>query len=216
MNRMKPMIGVCNSRWCVRCIFLLFWTVAWLSPVGDWDALASPAEQRVEALLSHAEKIAQDRANHMMVMKLCNEAIRLQPREVGTHYRCGLILGRMGDYVGAVRNFSYVITNDGSGGKLKYPAARKLRADCFMGLGMMQNAIDDYSHIVKENPKGNKTGKIWFYLAEAFALANRKDLALNAIEQGCATGSHWCERMRSLQQKIIKGEEIIAHQPLSN
>lgn len=210
------MIRLYKCRWGVRCIILAFFAITLFSPVGQQDGLGASTDQKIEALLHQAEKISQDRANHMMVLQLCSEAIRLQPREVGTYYRCGFILGRMGDYVSAVKNFSYVIKNDGNGGRLKYPAARKFRADCFMGLGMLQNAIDDYSHIVKQNPKGDSTGKIWFYLAEALALANRKDLALNAIEQGCATGSHWCERMRFLQAKILKGERIVPHQPLSN
>ena len=197
-------------------LFLMFSAIVLFSGIGLPDAHAASNEQKIETLLNHAESYSKNKSNHSVVLKLCNEAIRLQPREVGTYYRCGLILGRMGDYVSAVKNFSYVITNDGNGGRLKYPAARKFRADCFMGLGMLQNAIDDYSHIVKQNPKGDSTGKIWFYLAEALALANRKDLALNAIEQGCATGSHWCERMRFLQAKILKGEQIVPHQPLSN
>ena len=210
------MIRLYKYRMGVRCIILAFFIIAVFSPVGQRDGLAASTEQKIEALLNQAEKISQDRANHMTVLQLCNEAVRLQPREVGTYYKCGLILGRMGDYVSAVKNFSYVITNDGNGGRFKYPAARKFRADCFMGLGMLQNAIEDYSHIVKQNPKSDKSGKIWFYLAEALTLANRKDLALNAIEQGCGTGSHWCERMRLLQGKILKGEKVVAHKPLSN
>lgn len=184
------MIRLYRYRWGVRCIILAFFTITLFPPVGQRDGLAASTEQKIEALLNQAEMISQDRANQMTVLQLCSEAIRLHPREVGTYYKCGLILGKMGDYVTGVKHFSYVIAHDGNGGRRKYPAALKFRADCFMGLGMLQNAIDDYSHIVKQN---NKSGKIWFYLAEALTLANRKDLALNAIEQGCATGSHWCE-----------------------
>ena len=85
-----------------------------------------------------------------------------------------------------------------------------------MGLGKMQNAVDDYSAILERNPKSSSSGKIWFYLAEALALMNRNDLAIKAIAKGCATGSHWCEKMKVLRKKILSGEKISPHMPLSN
>jgi len=85
-----------------------------------------------------------------------------------------------------------------------------------MGLGYMQNAIEDYSAILKRYPGNDGSGKIWFYLAEALALTNRNDLAIKAIDNGCATGSHWCEAMKILREKIVSGEKIVPHKPFSN
>ena len=182
--------------------------------VSETNALT--VDQKVETLLSKAEYLSKKKGGHAFALKLCHEAIKLQPGNLDTYYRRAFIYGRKGDYANAIKDFSIIIKYDEKAERRKYPSARKFRADCFMGLGYMQNAVDDYWVMLKRNPTSRKSGKIWNYLAEALALMNKTQEALEAIQRGCATGSHWCEKMKILQKKILTGQKIQPHRPLSN
>ena len=151
-----------------------------------------------------------------MALKCCNEAIKLQPNNLAGYYVRGFVFGRMEDYKSAVENFSLVIRQDEKNKKLKFSKARKFRADCYLGLGLFKYAAKDYSIMVKRDPKSNKSGKLWFYLAEACALMGESNAAFSAIKNGCKTGSHWCKKMEILQKKILLGKKIVPHKPLSN
>ena len=176
---------------------------------------ALTVDQKVQTLLSRAEYLSK-KGNHQMALKFCNETIKLQPNNLAGYYVRGFVFGRMKFYKGAIENFSLVIKKDERNKKLNFPKARKFRADCYLGLGIYEYAAKDYSIMLKKNPKSNKSGKIWFYLAETYALMGKKNAAFSAIKNGCKTGSHWCNQMKVLQQKILLGKKITPHKPLSN
>ena len=181
--------------------------------VSETNALT--VDQKVQTLLSRAEHFSK-KGNHQMALKFCNEAIKLQPNNLAGYYVRGIVFGRMEVYIDAIENFSLVIKKEERNNKLKFPAARKFRADCFLGLGIYKYAVKDYLIMLKRNPKSDSSGKIWFYLAETYAVIGEKNAALSAIKKGCKTGSHWCDHMKILQQKILLGEKITPHKPLSN
>ncbi|NDY72407.1 hypothetical protein DO021_12105 [Desulfobacter hydrogenophilus] len=202
-----------------RCLHLVLFMVlvsAFLTAIDLQISSAVTVSQKVHFLLTKAEDYSKNKGRHDLALMICNKAIKLQPSNSEGYYRRAFVLGRMGDYFNAIKNFSLVIKKDEKNPKLKYPSARKFRGDCFMGLGYMQNAVDDYSAMLKRSHKSDKSGKIWFYMAEALSLMNKKKLSLQAIENGCATGSHWCAKMKLLQKKILTGKKIIPHKPLSN
>ncbi|WP_020589549.1 tetratricopeptide repeat protein [Desulfobacter curvatus] len=173
---------------------------------------ALTVDQKVQTLLSKAEYLSK-KGNHQMAMKFCNKAIKLQPNNLAGYYVRGFVFGRMEVYISAIKNFSLVIKKDEKNNKLKFPAARKFRADCYLGLRSYKYAVKDYLSLLKRSPK---SGKIWYYLAETYAVIGEKNAALSAIKKGCNTGSHWCDHMKVLQQKILLGEKITPHKPLSN
>ncbi|OGR12568.1 MAG: hypothetical protein A2097_11975 [Desulfobacula sp. GWF2_41_7] len=199
-----------------RIVFYMIFVNICFSAIDLDFNFAMTVEQKVQLILAKAEDLSKNKGNHDLALKMCNEAIKMQSGYLEPYYRRAFVFGRKGDYVNAVKDFSIVIKNDEKNEKMKYPAARKFRADCFMGLGYMQKAVDDYSVMLKRDSKSNGSGKIWYYYAEALALMNKTELAVNAIQQGCSTGSHWCEKMRILQKKILIGEEIKPHKPFSN
>lgn len=195
-------------------LFILFFSPLWVA-VDSQLSFAVKLEQKVHLLLVNAENYSK-KGNHEFALKMCKEAIRLQPQNLDAYYRRGFVLGRAGAFVPAIRDFTLVLKQDEKNERLRFPAVRKFRADCFVAIGHLQNAIDDYSVMLKRDARSDGSGKIWFYLAETFALMNRTGSALNAIKNGCATGSHWCDKMKILQKKILTGERIVPHKPFSN
>ncbi|NWH05027.1 tetratricopeptide repeat protein [Desulfobacter latus] len=181
------------------------------------ETKALTVDQKVQTLLSKVDYLIKNKGNNQMALNLalnlCNEAINLKPNNLAGYYSRGVVLGRMENYIGAIKNFSLVIQKNEKNKKSKFPAARKFRADCFLGLGIYKRAVKDYLIILKRSPK---SGKIWCYLAETYAVMGEKNAALSAIKNGCKTGSHWCEKMKILQKKILLGKKIVPHKPLSN
>lgn len=194
--------------------FILFFSTLWVA-VDSQLSFAVTLEQKVHFLLEKAENYSK-KGNNDFALKMCNEAIRLQPQNLDAYYRRGFVFGRAGSFGNAIRDFTLVMKHDEKNERLRFPAVRKFRADCFVAIGYLQNAIDDYSIMLKRNGRNDKSGKIWFYLAETYALMYRTDSALYAIKKGCATGSHWCKKMKILEKKILTGQKIVPHKPLSN
>ena len=178
--------------------------------VSETNALTF--DQKVQTLLSRAKYLSR-KGHHQMALKFCNEAIKLQSNNLEGYYVRGFVFGRMEVYKAAIENFSLVIKKDERNKKLKFPGARKCRADCYLGLGLYKYAVKDYSIMLKRRPE---RGKIWYYLAETYAVMGQNKAALSAIKNGCKTESHWRRYMKVLQQKILLGEKITPHKPLSN
>jgi predicted Zn-dependent protease len=136
-----------------------------------------------------------------------NKAIQLQPGNNQLYYRRAMIMGRIGMYAPAIREFSRFVHLKG------YPHAVRFRGDCFMALNDMQSAARDYLSFLRKAPRD---GKVWLYLAEAYALMGDKRSALEAINRGLAAGSHWSKALDELRTRILTNQAIRAHKPLSN
>lgn len=166
---------------------------------------------RVKALVENADAYSKQ-GNHLLAMSMYDQAIRISPGDMGLYYKRASIFGAAGQYGSAIKDLNRVI-GQGRMGKDRYPAAIRFRADCFMALGQMQKASEDYMAFLRKAPKD---GKVWSYLVEAYALMGRTDLALQAVNKGLATGSHWSGKLKSLQMQILTGETITPHKPFSN
>jgi len=151
--------------------------------------------------------------NHMMALKLSEQAIKLEPTNIALIYQRASVWGRGGYYANAIKDLSQVIREDELAARKKFPAARKFRAECFVATGQMQKAVDDYNVLLRGNPQ---SGKIWYYMAETLAVMKRMDWALQAVERGIATGTHWSKNLETLKKEILSGQEITPHKPFSN
>ena len=164
-------------------------------------------QEYVNSVVSQAEQYSKQEGRQSLAVSLINEAIKLQPRNPELYYKRAFILGRAGQYLYAIPDLNMVM-------KLKqYPHAIRFRADCFMAVRDYQKAAQDYSVFLGSAPKD---GKVWSYLAEALALQGNKQAALEATSRGLATGSHWSERLRQLQEMILLDKIIVPHKPFSN
>ncbi len=174
-----------------------------------WDSIlyAATREERAEQFAEQAAQYSRQEGKQFLAVAYINRAIKLQPKRVELYYKRAFILGRVGQYALAISDFNRFVNNR------KYPHAIRFRADCFMALGMLQKAVEDYTAFLRFDPKD---GKVWSYLTESLALMGRKDLALDAARKGLATGSHWSKRLRELQRKVLLGEMITPHKPFSN
>lgn len=142
-------------------------------------------------------------------IRLASVAIDLCPDCGYSFYRFrgGLYCKVKADYLKAVEDFTKAIEqNDG-------PAIYYLRGDALLALGYTELAIQDYKRCLERTPND---GKVWYYLARAYALNGRKDLALQAIEQGLATGTHHAGKLIRLREAIERGTPIPDHAPCSN
>lgn len=175
-------------------------------------ALATSVEKKATALVNNAMVYSKD-GKHFLAIKTVNQAIALQPNNLDFYYRRAFIWGRAGNYVNAIQDFNLIIKHDSVKDKKRFSHAHRFRADCYMGLGNMQKAVEDYSNFLRRAPRD---GKVWSYLVEAYALMGRNDLALLAVKKGLSTGSHWSGRLEFLQQQILSDERIIPHKPLTN
>ncbi len=146
---------------------------------------------------------------HMEALIYINKAIKREPSNLKYIYLRAFILGRSKNYIGAIKDFTKVITRD----VRHFPHAPRFRADCFVAIGQYSKAIRDYRKFLRAEPKD---GKVWSYLAEAYYLMGDAKSALMAINKGLRTGSHWKGRLLALQKAILLGKRIKPHRPLSN
>jgi len=162
------------------------------------QAAETPSHGRVRVLLQKAQAYSR-KGEYSTALNLCNQALRLQPRNMHIFYQRAFVWGQAGLYVNAVKDFTLVIKND------KYFShAPRCRADCLVALGYPQKAVDDYLFFLKSD---SRDGKVWSYLVEAYALMGNRDKALWAADQGLATGSHWSGRLRKLKMQVLMGEK---------
>jgi tetratricopeptide (TPR) repeat protein len=201
-HRNKIIIGVC------------FFGILTFLVAHCHDCLANRVDRKVRQLLNQAEAYNGMKA-YPQAIAVYNRAIKLQPNNLSLYYGRATSWGKMGNYINAIRDFTTVIKHDRSGenNKPRFPHAWRFRADCFMALGYLSNAMADYSRFLRFSPKD---GKVWSYLAEAYYLMGRRELALQAIQRGLETGPHWSKKLRKLQLQVLKGEKITPHKPLSN
>lgn len=181
---------------------------------GVSPVLADAFGDKVNALVKSADVYAKQ-GNVVAALKLYDQAIAMRPGDVGIYYQRGLMLGKAGHYARAIKDMSLVIQKDETSPRRRFPSARKYRAEGLVGLGQLQMATEEYKAQLRQSTDGGN-GKIWYYLAETYALMNRRDLALDAINRGLATGSHWGGRMQDLRMKIMTGQKITPHKPFSN
>lgn len=178
-----------------------------ISLFGCTSLQAATRQEIADRLAEQADQYSRQIGKQYLAIPYINKAIELQPKRTDLYYKRAFIFGRAGRYGNAINEFNKFVNNR------KYPHAIRFRADCFMALGMFQNAAKDYTIFLRFDPKD---GKVWSYLTEALALMGRKYLALGAAEKGLATGSHWSKRLNELKRKILLGENITPHKPLSN
>ena len=178
--------------------------------------MAGATDQKVEAL-SRRAKAYMKKGDYIYALKCYDNAIHLEPSNLGLYYGRAFALGRAGNYMAAINDFTLVIKKDEMHAKknkttTNFCHAPRFRADCYMALGCMQKAVKDYIKFLKSN----KDSKVCSYLAEAFSLMGRNDLALKAIQKGLSTPSGWTGKLRAMQQRILTGKKITPHEPLSN
>jgi tetratricopeptide (TPR) repeat protein len=178
--------------------------------------LSSPAAVRandqVGVLVGNAQ-IYSKQGNYPKAIKSFDKAMKLRPNDLALHYERASMSGRAGYFMNAIKDYTYVINQDGLSGGGIFSHAPRFRADCYMAIGNYQGAIQDYNTFLRGAPGD---GKVWSYMAEALSLSFRNDLALAAIRRGLATESHWSKRLKVLQRQIMTGEKIKPHKPLSN
>lgn len=182
--------------------------------LGTQLIMADVLGDRVIALMKTADNYAKQ-GNMVAALQLYDKAISMRPGDIGIYYQRGLMLGRAGQYARAIKDMSLVINKDELSPKRRFPSARKYRAEGLVGLGQLPMAAEEYKAQLRQS-SGDGGGKIWFYLAETYALMNRSDLALEAINRGLATGSHWGAKMQDLRTRILTGQRIKPHEPFSN
>ena len=199
--------------WIIKKVFrtvkdnrvILFWSVL-LFLSGGSVVFGQSAGEYVDQLAKQAAHESK-KGNYSMAFQYINKAIGIQPKRIDLYYNRAFIIGRAGDYGKAIKEFSRFVSHK------EFSHAIRFRADCYMAIGMYERAVKDYLNFLKEQPKD---GKVWFYLAEAFALAGNTKAALGAVQKGLSTGSHWSNKLMSLKEKIITGKPIIPHKPFSN
>jgi tetratricopeptide (TPR) repeat protein len=191
-------------------VFLM--AVALLPLLGCKVCMAADYSGQLGALIKNAETYSRqgDYANALLMY---DSAIKIAPADPQLYYRRAAVYGRSGNYMSAINDLTQVIDADERNSKLRFPGARKFRAECFAVLGLPQKAVEDYTVLLRKNPS---SGKLWHYLAEVYAVMHRNDLALKAIERGLATNSHWSSKLKGLQRRIMTGEKISLHRPFSN
>ncbi len=151
--------------------------------------------------------------NHALALSLSDQALQLKPNDLNLIYQRATIWGRGGYYMKSIEGLSLVIREDELSSRQRFPAARKFRAECYAALGSMQKAVDDYNMLLRRSPE---SGKIWYYLAEVLSVMGRNDWALQAIQRGQATKSHWKTKLEVLRKDILSGKKIVLHKPFSN
>jgi len=190
-------------------ILIYFFAALSFSAAYCHQCQANRIDTEVRALLNQAKALTGMKA-YPQAIAAYNRALKLQPGNLALYYERATTWGKMGSYVNAIRDFTTVIKHDRG---RKFPHAWRFRADCLMALGYTSAAVDDYARFLRLSPQD---GKVWSYLAEAYYLMGRRELALQAIQRGFGAGSHWSKKLRKLQMKMLKGEKITPHKPLSN
>lgn len=189
----------------LRRLSLVFLIIFGVLCVSYADAITR--QEYAHKLISQARQMSKQKGKEFLALSYANEAVKAYRQDLNIRYERAFILGRTGLYEDAIREFSMFM-------KLKgFPHAVRFRADCYMALGDMQRAAIDYKAFLKSE---SRDGKVWSYLVEALVLSGQREAALAAANKGIATGSHWTGRLQNLQKKILLGEKIVAHKPLSN
>ncbi|MDY0263344.1 tetratricopeptide repeat protein [Syntrophotalea acetylenica] len=194
----------------ILCCLLVFGLLA----LGAQSAMADALSDRTNALIKSADAYAKQ-GNIVAALQQYDKALSMRPGDLAIYYQRGLMFGRVGHYTSAINDFSLIIQREASSRRKRFPSARKYRAEGLVGLGQYQMAIEEYKAQLRQG-SGAGNGKIWYYLAETYALMHRNDLALDAIKRGLATGSHWSGKMENLRTKILTGQKIVPHKPFSN
>jgi len=197
----------------ILMVFLM--AMALLPLFGGKVCMAADYSGQLGALIKNAETYSRqgDYANALLIY---NRAIKIAPADPQLYYRRAAVYGRSGNYMSAINDLTQVINADQRNSKLRFPAARKFRAECFASAGYLQKAAEEYIALLRRNPRSKGAGKIWYYLAEVYAVMQRNDLAIEATQRGIATGSHWVGKLKGLQRRIMTGEKISLHPPFSN
>jgi tetratricopeptide (TPR) repeat protein len=182
------------------------WSVAIFLLILPVSNYAVTSEDHVNLLIRQAETYSKN-GNHSSAMAAIHKAIKLSPNRPDLIYMRAFIIGRAGQYGQAIKEFSRFVKNE------DFPHAVRFRADCYMAINQIPNAVNDYTVFLRRAPKD---GKVWSYLVEALALMGKQTEALDALNRGLATRSHWSDRLLELQKQILSGQPIIPHKPLSN
>ncbi|WP_432820708.1 tetratricopeptide repeat protein [Trichloromonas sp.] len=172
------------------------------------ECFAANRNPRIEVLVQNADAYGKQ-GNFAVALQLYEQAIRMSPGDLELYYRRAGVYGDAGHYVKAIKDLNQVINRGGG----KFSHAIRFRADCFMALGYYQQAVSDYLAFLRVAPKD---GKVWSYLVEAYALMGQKQLALQAVNKGLATQSHWSGKLKKLQVQVMTGQRIKPHKPFSN
>jgi tetratricopeptide (TPR) repeat protein len=192
--------------------YIISISLIWACIFADQPSYGSTVEGRAGEFVNAAEKYSKS-GDHTNALRHILIASKMAPGDMELIYSRAAIYGRAGFYAQAVKDLSRVIREDEFLQKRRYPSARKFRAECLAILGQYVKSSADYQWLLKRHP-GN--GNIWYYLAELYAVMLRNDLALAAIDKGLSTKSHWKQRLKLLQKKIILGESVSLHAPFSN
>ena len=172
------------------------------------EVSAANRNPRIEALVRNADAYSKQ-GNSAVALQLYEQAIRMDPGNLNLYYKRAGVYGDAGHYVNAIKDLNQVINR----GKGKFGHAIRFRADCFMALGYYQQAVADYLAFLRIAPKD---GKVWSYLVEAYAQMGQKQLALQAVNKGLATNSHWSDKLKKLRIQVMTGQRIKPHKPFSN
>lgn len=186
------------------CILLMFFFFLPLVGVAG----AANGNPRIDALVRNGNAYSKQ-GNHVVALQLYDQAIRMSPGDLDLYYKRAKVHGDAGHYINAIKDLNQVINQ----GKGRYGHAVRFRADCFMALGYYQKAADDYQAFLRNAPKD---GKVWSYLAETYALMGQKQRALQAVNMGIATNSHWSGKLKKLRMQIMTGQKLTPHKPFSN
>lgn len=208
----KDIATIMKNRRILKSLVLLLVAVGLLSPLADKICMAEDYSEQVGVLIKHAETYSRQ-GDYVKALSMYNRAIKIAPAEPVLYYRRAAVYGRSGSYMSAINDLTQVIAADERNPKLRFPAARKFRAECFAVSGFTQKALEDYTALLRKNPR---SGKLWYYIAEVYAVVHRNDLALEAIKRGLATDSHWSGKLKGLQRRIMTGERVTLHKPFTN
>jgi tetratricopeptide (TPR) repeat protein len=189
-----------------KTLYVFIFLIALSVSVSCRPVYAADSDRYVDALVKKAENYSRLKKDSLALMHI-NQAIKIQPKNPSLYYKRAFITGKAGYYTFSIKDFSKLVNNPG------FPHAVRFRGDCFMALNRMNMAAKDYKAFLK---KGYKDGKVWSYLAEALYLAGERQQALAAINKGLSFKSHWRPRLLDLKKKIVSGESVEPHKPLSN
>ncbi|ACN15097.1 TPR-repeat containing protein [Desulforapulum autotrophicum HRM2] len=190
----------------IKTVFTNISLILVLLLITNSNGFTKTLQEHVSVLTKKADESSKQ-GNHALAFTYINQAIKLQPKNYNLYYTRAFILGRAGQYSKAIKEFSRFVKND------KFSHAIRFRADCFLAINQLQKAANDYVMFLRFAPKD---GKVWSYLVETLALMGNRKAALDAVNRGLSTNSHWSDRLTVLQKQIFSGQKIIPHKPLSN
>jgi tetratricopeptide (TPR) repeat protein len=198
-------------------VFTVCLTILAYSFISCSYCSANDNSKLLKSIITQAGAHAKE-GEYLSALALYNQAIKIAPDNLSLYLKRAFVWGHSGNYPNAINDFTFVINRDMINSKnnkwaIKFSSAPRFRADCYMAIGLVNKAIDDYLYFLKSHPKD---GKVWSYLAEAYSISGNNALALLAVKKGLKTNSHWSKRLMELQNQIMVGKVIDPHQPLSN